>query len=249
MGKKRSTKATASIQPYVGPELPETPEQREVDQDQTTVSPAQEAALGPSETAAESAKTPNLYDVYEPVARRFFDLQFRPAEITTGSPAQQAVASPSETAAENAKAQKRLRMQAAFGNPMAAMALAMLAVQDNLISNAFQKIENANQPCLELPSPPEQREVDQDQIKGSPAQEAVARPSEPETIQASPKARRRSKKRNSTRNKLILGYAEKGNDIKKITTMMNTIHGEDMGYDAVQKVILRARPTDKNEDK
>ena len=167
MGKKRSTKATASIQPYVGPELLDTPEQREVDQDQTTGSPAQEAALGPSETAAESAKTPNLYDVYEPVARRFFDLQFRPAEITTGSP----------------------------------------------------------------------------------AQEAVASPSEPETIQASPKARRRSKKRNSTRNKLILGYAEKGNDIKKITTMMNTIHGEDMGYDAVQKVILRARPTDKNEDK
>lgn len=60
---------------------------------------------------------------------------------------------------------------------------------------------------------------------------------------------RNSKKRNSTRNKLILGYAEKGNDIKKITKMMNTNHGADMSYDAVQKVILRARPTDKNEDK
>ena len=96
MGKKRSTKATASIQPYVGPELPDTPEQREVDQDQATGSPAQEAALSPSKTAEEIAKTPNPYDVYEPIARRFFDLQFRPAEITTGSPAQEAVASPSE---------------------------------------------------------------------------------------------------------------------------------------------------------
>ena len=131
MGKKRATKATTNIQPYVGPESLDTPEQREVDQDQAK-----------------------------------------------GSPAQQAVASPSETAAENAKAQKRLRMQAAFGNPMAAMALAMLAVQDNLISNAFQKIENEHQPCLELPSPPEQREVDQDQPTGSPAQEAALGPSE-----------------------------------------------------------------------
>ena len=64
-----------------------------------------------------------------------------------------------------------------------------------------------------------------------------------------PKARRKPKKRNLTRNKLILGYAEKGKDIREIMTLMNTTHREDMSYDAVQKVILRARPTDKNEDK
>jgi hypothetical protein len=59
MGKKRSTKATTSIQPYVGPELPDTPEQREVDQDQTTGPPAQQAVASPSETAAENDKSPN----------------------------------------------------------------------------------------------------------------------------------------------------------------------------------------------
>jgi len=59
MGKKRSTKATAGIQSYVGPELPDTPEQRETDQDQAKVSPTQQSVASPSETAAESAKSPN----------------------------------------------------------------------------------------------------------------------------------------------------------------------------------------------
>jgi hypothetical protein len=160
---------------------------------------------------------------------------------------------------------------------MAELARKMQAAHDKQISDCWQKIQAASQPWLESLDTPEQREVDQDQTTGSPrlafwnfdtllnrkanqdqptgspAQQATfspsPSPSEPATIQAAPKARRQSKKRNSTRNKLILGYAEKGKDIKEIMTLMNTKHRENMGYDTVQKVIWRARSTGKNEDK
>ena len=209
-------------------------------------SPGRETALGPSEQREtdrqQTTDSPDLV-ISAMIAALAREADRHPP---TDSPAQEAVASPSETAAENAKAQKRLRMQAAFGNPMAAMALAMLAVQDNLISNAFQKIENANQPCLELPSPPEQREVDQDQTTGSPAQEAVASPSEPETIQGVSNTKRTPV--HPDRDKLIVEYLKTTGSPKDISRLLKKNHNINMTAGAISKVKNRKRPKKDRED-